>query len=230
MRSLDLELSLTTLTDPNLQPPSKPTKRQITDADRRKEEEELQMALELSVKDKQPQSSSTAQQAPKSNTQELSAQQTAPSQPVPSGTTAATVSRVRALFDFQPSEPGELQFKKGDIIAVLESVYKDWWKGSLRGQVGIFPLNYVEKLSDPTPDELEREAHMESEVFGEIKNVEKLLTLLSTSSSDLNVRDNEEITQLYHQTLAIRPKLIELIGKYSQKKGTARLSSLNSTF
>lgn len=24
---------------------------------------------------------------------------------------------------------------------------------------------------------------------------------------------------LYHQTLAIRPKLIELIGKYSQKKG-----------
>ena len=28
----------------------------------------------------------------------------------------------------------------------------------------------------------------------EIKNVEKLLTLLSTSSSDLNVKDNEEIT------------------------------------
>ena len=203
--------------DPNLQPPSKPTKRQITDADRRKEEDELQMALELSVKDKQPQPSA-AQQAPQSSAQAPS-QQPAPSQAVPSGTTAATVSRVRALFDFQPSEPGELQFKKGDIIAVLESVYKDWWKGSLRGQVGIFPLNYVEKLSDPTPDELEREAQMESEVFGEIKNVEKLLTLLSTSSSDLNVRDNEEITQLYHQTLAIRPKLIELIGKYSQKKG-----------
>lgn len=60
---------------------------------------------------------------------------------------------------------------------------------------------------------------MEAEVFGEIKNVEKLLTLLSTSSSELNVRDNEEITELYHSTLAIRPKLIELIGKYSQKKG-----------
>ena len=177
------------------------------------------MALELSVKDKTPQAASNSQQAPQRTAQSSTNQAPAPSGPVPSGTTAATVSRVRALFDFQPSEPGELQFKKGDIIAVLESVYKDWWKGSLRGQVGIFPLNYVEKLSDPTPDELEKEAHMEAEVFGEIKNVEKLLTLLSTSSSDLNVRDNEEITQLYHQTLAIRPKLIELIGKYSQKKG-----------
>ena len=133
--------------------------------------------------------------------------------------TAATVSRVRALFDFQPSEAGELQFRKGDIIAVLESVYKDWWKGSLKGQTGIFPLNYVEKLSDPSHEELQREAQMEAEVFAEIKNVEKLLTLLSTSSSELNVGDNEEITTLYHQTLAIRPKLIELIGKYSQKKG-----------
>jgi signal transducing adaptor molecule len=126
---------------------------------------------------------------------------------------------VRALYDFQPSEPGELQFRKGDVIAVLESVYKDWWKGSLRGQIGIFPLNYVEKISDPTHEELQREAQMEAEVFAEIKNVEKLLALLSTSNSELNVRENEEITTLYHQTLAIRPKLIELIGKYSKKKG-----------
>ena len=179
------------------------------------------MALALSVKDK----ASQAQAASKKSSQAGSSagttvpRQAAPSVPVSSGTTAATVSRVRALFDFQPSEPGELQFRKGDIIAVLESVYKDWWKGSLKGQTGIFPLNYVEKLSDPTQEDLQREAHMEAEVFAEIKNVEKLLTLLSTSSSELNIKDNEEITTLYHSTLAIRPKLIELIGKYSQKKG-----------
>ncbi|ERF69471.1 Class E vacuolar protein-sorting machinery protein hse1 [Endocarpon pusillum Z07020] len=207
--------------NPNLQPPQAPTKRQITDLDRQKEEEELQMALKLSIQDK-PEPAGPA--ARKSGAVELSGQsgitpqQEAPSQPVPSGSTAATVSRVRALFDFQPSEPGELQFRKGDVIAVLESVYKDWWKGSLRGQTGIFPLNYVEKLADPTQQELQKEAQMEAEVFGEIKNVEKLLALLSTSSGEINVRDNEEITGLYHQTLAIRPKLIELIGKYTQKK------------
>lgn len=214
------------LPDPNLQPPSKPTKQQITNVDRQKEEEELQMALALSVKDKQPSNTQSEgrqhDQSSASSSAIPAAQTAAPSQPASQGTTAATVSRVRALFDFQPSEAGELQFRKGDIIAVLESVYKDWWKGSLRGQTGIFPLNYVEKLADPTTDELQRESQMEAEVFAEIKNVEKLLTLLSTSSSGLDVRDNEEITELYHSTLAIRPKLIELIGKYSQKKGLFR--------
>jgi signal transducing adaptor molecule len=179
--------------NPNLHPPSAPSKSRLTDLDRQKEEEELQMALKLSIQDK------TAQTQPKPAQQSPSAgpsqsQPIVQPQTVPSGTTAATVSRVRALFDFHATDPDELTFRKGDIIAVLESVYKDWWKGLLRGQTGIFPLNYVEKLADPTAEELQREAQMEAEVFAEIKNVEKLLTLLSTSTSDLNVRDNEEIT------------------------------------
>ncbi len=151
------------------------------------------MALALSVKDK---ATAAQNSVPSASTTARSSQSqvNAQAQTLQSGTTAATVSRVRALFDFQPSEPGELQFRKGDIIAVLESVYKDWWKGSLRGHTGIFPLNYVEKLADPTQEDLQREAQMEAEVFAEIKNVEKLLTLLSTSSSELNVKENEEIT------------------------------------
>jgi len=176
------------------------------------------MALALSIKDS---SKITGTQQPSSSAAGGSSSQVEQPPPQPVGQTAATVSRVRALFDFTPSEPGELAFRKGDVIAVLESVYKDWWKGSLRGQTGIFPLNYIEKLQDPTKEELEREAQMEAEVFAEMKNVEKLLALLSTSSESGrgDVRDNEEITTLYHSTLAIRPKLIELIGKYSQKKG-----------
>jgi signal transducing adaptor molecule len=202
--------------DPNLQPPSKPQKTQLSDADKRREDEELQEALALSMKEDKIAGRVRASPAQGSSTQ-APAPQPAPTQ---QGTTAATVSRVRALFDFTPSEPGELAFRKGDIIAVLESVYKDWWKGSLKGQMGIFPLNYVEKLQDPTREELEREAQMESEVFNQIGNVEKLLALLSTNDSGRgDARDNEEITELYHSTLAIRPKLIELIGKYSQKKG-----------
>lgn len=181
---------LTLSLDPSLNAPSKPYKQQITDTDRQKEEDELQMALALSIKEK-PQSPSNECTQASSSSGSASHTNTQNHQP---GTTAATVSRVRALFDFVPSEAGELQFRKGDIIAVLESVYKDWWKGSLRGQTGIFPLNYVEKLQDPTQDELQREAQMEAEVFAEIKNVEKLLTLLSTSSSDMNSRDNDEIT------------------------------------
>ncbi|KAK0654238.1 Class E vacuolar protein-sorting machinery protein HSE1 [Lasiodiplodia hormozganensis] len=213
--------------NPNLRPPSKPQKTQITDADRQKEEDELQMALALSIKENGTQPSAARSNQPQANTQQQPAQEQEQHQPIASGTTAATVSRVRALYDFTPSEPGELAFRKGDIIAVLESVYKDWWKGSLRGQTGIFPLNYVEKLQDPTKEELEREAQMEAEVFAEIKNVEKLLALLSTSSS-ADARENEEITSLYHKTVSIRPKLIELIGKYSQKKDD--FTQLNEKF
>jgi signal transducing adaptor molecule len=174
------------------------------------------MALMLSIKEKDRANPSQPKPAQATSS---SSQQSLP--PPQTGTTAATVSRVRALYDFTPSEAGELQFRKGDIISVLESVYKDWWKGSLHGQTGIFPLNYVEKLADPTKEELEREALMEQEVFAESRNVEKLLALLSTSAESGDVRDNEEITTLYHSTLSIRPKLIELIGKYSQKKGSS---------
>jgi signal transducing adaptor molecule len=187
------------------------------------------MALAMSIKESKGTAPSSAKaNAPQDSGAGASSQPSQPAQPVQSGTTAATVSRVRALFDFQPSEPGELQFKKGDIIAVLESVYKDWWKGSLRGQTGIFPLNYVEKLQDPTREELEKEAQTEAEVFAQIRNVEKLLALLSTNTQagTGDGRDNEEITELYHSTLAIRPKLIELIGKYSQKKGKFEHTSI----
>jgi len=195
--------------NPNLHPPSAPTKSRLTDLDRQKEEEELQMALKLSIQDKastpsQAQSNAPAQASSSGRDRTQSQSQgSGQSQPVAPGTTAATVSRVRALFDFQATDPDELTFRKGDVIAVLESVYKDWWKGLLRGKTGIFPLNYVEKLADLTPEELQREAQMEAEVFGEIKNVEKLLTLLSTSSADLNVRDNEEITVCFTQSSTI---------------------------
>ncbi|KAK0868084.1 ESCRT-0 subunit protein hse1 [Friedmanniomyces endolithicus] len=208
------------LLQPGLQAPSKPVKMQISSDDRRKEDEELQMALALSVQ--QDKAASPAAAAVASSEEADAALPGAAQQ---QGTTAATVSRVRALYDFVPSEKGELAFQKNDVIAVLESVYKDWWKGSLHGQTGIFPLNYVEKLPDPTKEELERDAQMEAEVFGEIKNVEKLLALLSVPDGGGRRRGESE---LYQRTLSIRPKLIELIGKYSQKKD--EFTQLNEKF
>ncbi|KAM4062861.1 VHS domain-containing protein [Hirsutella rhossiliensis] len=212
--------------NPTLQPPSAPQKQGLTESDRQKEDDELQMALKLSLQEEERKKAAPASSG--SQAGPSSQQGSAPTPAVPAGTTAATVSRVRALYDFVPSEAGELDFKKGDVIAVLESVYKDWWRGSLKGKTGIFPLNYVEKLTDPTPDELQREAQMEAEVFAEIKNVEKLLTLLSASNTAPREEDNEEISKLYHQTLAIRPKLIKLIEKYSQKKDD--FTQLNEKF
>jgi signal transducing adaptor molecule len=54
-----------------------------------------------------------------------------------------TTGLVRALYDFDPQEEGELLLRKGDIIRVIDSVYTGWWRGERAGQVGIFPVNYV---------------------------------------------------------------------------------------
>lgn len=214
--------------DPSIQPPSRPQKREITDADRKKEEEELQMALALSLSDTHISQPSTSQPQGYNPPQQQQYSQQPQQQQAPvqkPQTTAATVSRVKALYDFSPSEPSELPFRRGDIISVLDSVYKDWWRGSLRGQTGIFPVNYVEILKDATPEELMREAEEESKILAEGRNIEKLLGLLANAEGGRGVED-EDLQGLYNSTLAIRPKLVKLIEKYSMRKGSSYVTTL----
>ncbi|XP_052476004.1 SH3 domain-containing YSC84-like protein 1 isoform X2 [Carassius gibelio] len=52
---------------------------------------------------------------------------------------------VTAVHPFTGQQPGDLSFVAGDRITVItktDSQY-DWWEGELRGQVGIFPANFV---------------------------------------------------------------------------------------
>ena len=60
------------------------------------------------------------------------------------------VPRVRALFDFTATEPLELNFQRGDLIDVIEDKWEGWWKGILENEVGVFPVNYTEKLDLPS--------------------------------------------------------------------------------
>lgn len=50
-----------------------------------------------------------------------------------------------ALFNFEADQPGDLGFKKGDIITVLKKTESDndWWTGMIGTRHGIFPSNYV---------------------------------------------------------------------------------------
>ncbi|KAJ9052755.1 hypothetical protein DSO57_1031117 [Entomophthora muscae] len=51
-----------------------------------------------------------------------------------------------ALYDYEASQESDLSFHRGDIITIEKKTesLNDWWKGSLNGQVGDFPSNYVE--------------------------------------------------------------------------------------
>ncbi|XP_076834297.1 SH3 domain-containing YSC84-like protein 1 isoform X1 [Brachyhypopomus gauderio] len=52
---------------------------------------------------------------------------------------------VTAIHAFSGQQPGDLSFGVGDRIKVLTKTdaQYDWWEGELRGQVGIFPANFV---------------------------------------------------------------------------------------
>jgi hypothetical protein len=61
------------------------------------------------------------------------------------------LTRATALYRY--AEAGDCNFEVGDEIAVYEYMNADWWLGkNLRtGQEGVFPVNYVQAQTHPTP-------------------------------------------------------------------------------
>ena len=51
-----------------------------------------------------------------------------------------------AKFTFDADQPGDLGFKKGDVITIVKKTESDadWWTGRIGEREGIFPSNYVE--------------------------------------------------------------------------------------
>ncbi|EMD33397.1 hypothetical protein CERSUDRAFT_118000 [Gelatoporia subvermispora B] len=61
----------------------------------------------------------------------------------------ARTQRARALWAYNEDgrESNDLSFGAGEIIDIVEETNADWWTGRVRGRQGLFPSNYVEKLS-----------------------------------------------------------------------------------
>ncbi|KAL1005659.1 hypothetical protein UPYG_G00061930 [Umbra pygmaea] len=51
--------------------------------------------------------------------------------------------QVKALYDFMAEEKDELSFRAGEVIEVLERTDESWWKGRVKGRIGLFPTNYT---------------------------------------------------------------------------------------
>lgn len=192
--------------------PNKPAKTELSQLDKLKEEEDLQRVLKMSLQEYE------REQAVKKaylNDKPLPAPEPEKLQPQPPAEkTIATVSKVRALYDLISYEPDELSFRKGDVIMVIESVYQDWWRGSLNGKTGIFPLNYVTPVVSKSPDQLAQETELENKLlYTESRKVDHLLALLSSNSTN-----EDEITALYNEILPLRPMLAKSIDKYSVRR------------
>jgi SH3 domain-containing protein 21 len=54
----------------------------------------------------------------------------------------------KVLYAYQPLNEDELKLAEGDVVTVLSKELPDkgWWKGELRGRIGVFPDNFVTLL------------------------------------------------------------------------------------
>ena len=67
----------------------------------------------------------------------------------PLGTKAnAGPGQAIAKFTLNADQPGDLGFKKGDIVTIVKRTESenDWWTGRIGEWEGIFPGNYVEMV------------------------------------------------------------------------------------
>jgi len=106
-----------------------------------------QFLAKLPSSDDNPQPKSTFRPATKA-----ASNRAPPAAPVKRQAPAAPqVVQARALWSFNEdnAEPGDLSFSAGDVIEILEETNADWWTGRFRGKQGVFPSNYVEKITSP---------------------------------------------------------------------------------
>ncbi|KAI9357879.1 hypothetical protein BD770DRAFT_420032 [Pilaira anomala] len=66
----------------------------------------------------------------------------APAPPAPAPPSVVP-EMVVALYDFEAVNAEELNIRQGDTIVVTKKDDSGWWEGTLNGQSGIFPANYV---------------------------------------------------------------------------------------
>ncbi|XP_063199715.1 neutrophil cytosol factor 2 [Chroicocephalus ridibundus] len=52
-------------------------------------------------------------------------------------------TQVVAQYDYEATQPEDLDFQAGDVILVLSKVNEDWLEGQCNGKIGIFPSAFV---------------------------------------------------------------------------------------
>ncbi|KAI8926630.1 hypothetical protein BC831DRAFT_455489 [Entophlyctis helioformis] len=190
------------------------TEKRSSDKDR--EEEELQLALALSL---------SVQESKSQNSQPKSGQAVKP---------AHVLFHVRALYDFTGTEQGELHLARGDIVDVYDcTTFQDWWKGSLRGVVGIFPANYVERIMDGTPTAASTAAAAAEDPTERVLSQRSLIAEFRERVAHADPRsadyaETERLQNDYHKLLELRPEVIKLASSQRQKQG--KLTAISERF
>ncbi|KAL7978493.1 hypothetical protein Chor_004310 [Crotalus horridus] len=122
---------------------------------------------------------------------------------------------VLALYDYQEKSPREVTMKKGDILTLLNSTNKDWWKVEVNDRQGFVPAAYVKKL-DPAQS-ASRENLLEEQ--GSIALRQEQIdhqTFLTKEIGSVSLR-MKQVEELYHSLLELGEKRKDMLEKSCKK-------------
>uniref|UniRef100_A0A0G2K1E7 Spectrin alpha chain, non-erythrocytic 1 n=1 Tax=Rattus norvegicus TaxID=10116 RepID=A0A0G2K1E7_RAT len=122
---------------------------------------------------------------------------------------------VLALYDYQEKSPREVTMKKGDILTLLNSTNKDWWKVEVNDRQGFVPAAYVKKL-DPAQS-ASRENLLEEQGSialrqGQIDNQ----TRITKEAGSVSLR-MKQVEELYQSLLELGEKRKGMLEKSCKK-------------
>jgi endophilin-A len=71
----------------------------------------------------------------------------APSAPAANVNNGKPKAQCKAIYDFEAQNPGELEFKEGQMIDLVSQIDENWYEGKTNGKTGFFPISYVQVIT-----------------------------------------------------------------------------------
>ncbi|XP_034376138.1 spectrin alpha chain, erythrocytic 1 [Arvicanthis niloticus] len=111
---------------------------------------------------------------------------------------AGREARVIALYDFEARSRREISIKKNDVLTLLSSINKDWWKVEADDHQGFVPAVYVRKLAH---DELPGFPQQRQEEPVNIPQLQQQIETLYQSLLDRAEERRRRLLQRYNEFL-----------------------------
>lgn len=131
------------------------------------------------------------------------------------------------MYDFNPTEDGELRLRKGDLVDVLDNTtFADWWKGAFEGRIGIFPSNYVSTVTGGSGNTAAAQMQLDpnAELLQYVKSIKELkLLILKADPLGHNHAENEKLQREYEKAVKLVPLVLKRANEQRKKQGIQQL-------